>query len=279
MKDARRKCNRRGGRSRKAEARSHVPAGRTLAVLGCMLVALLTACSRDDAVPPRSTPAEEIPSPPPHTGRGTVAQRVQYYGPAARSRMRADWERAGVAYPPARVVLLAIKDQRRLEVYAAGATGTCKFTRAYPILGASGVLGPKLREGDGQVPEGIYPIELLNPNSAYHLSLRIGYPNAFDRRMARAEGRSNLGGDIMIHGGRASIGCLAMGDPVAEELFVLAADVGIERVKVIMTPTDFRKAQTAALPRKPEWVQELYAEIRQEMGALQPGEIRRTGSR
>ena len=75
----------------------------------------------------------------------------------------------------------------------------------YPILAASGVLGPKLREGDKQVPEGIYGAEALNPNSKFHLSIRLNYPNTFDRRMAQSDGRTQLGGDIMIHEiGRAS---------------------------------------------------------------------------
>src|SRR5204863_8498878 len=62
------------------------------------------------------------------------------------------------------------------------------------------------------ISEGIYPIESLNPNSRFHLSLRIGYPNAFDRAQAAKEKRTNLGGDIMIHGNSVSIGCLAMGE-------------------------------------------------------------------
>ena len=68
----------------------------------------------------------------------------------------------------------------------------------YPIRAASGALGPKLREGDRQVPEGVYDIESLNPNSRFHVALRVGYPNAFDRQMAGREGRTALGGDIMI---------------------------------------------------------------------------------
>jgi murein L,D-transpeptidase YafK len=71
---------------------------------------------------------------------------------------------------------------------------------------ASGKAGPKLREGDGQVPEGIYRIDGLNPNSSYHLSLKLNYPNDFDLEQARTEGRTELGGDIFIHGKAVSIG-------------------------------------------------------------------------
>ena len=93
-----------------------------------------------------------------------------------------------------------MKQEKLLEIYAKQGTNGFKFVCAYPVLAASGVAGPKLREGDRQVPEGIYGIEWLNPNSSYHLSMRISYPNAFDRAQAAKENRTKLGGDIMIHG-------------------------------------------------------------------------------
>jgi murein L,D-transpeptidase YafK len=109
-----------------------------------------------------------------------------------------------------------------------------------PILAASGLPGPKLRQGDGQVPEGIYAVPALNPNSRFHLSIMLDYPNAYDVAVAEAEGRTDLGGEIFIHGGAASIGCLAIGDDAIERLFVLVADVGIENVAVIVAPHDPR---------------------------------------
>ena len=101
--------------------------------------------------------------------------------------------------------LVAIKDEKILELYARSADGTWKFVYRYTVLAASGGMGPKLKQGDKQVPEGVYAISLLNPNSRYHVSLRVNYPNAFDREMAAADGRENLGGDIMIHGKAASV--------------------------------------------------------------------------
>lgn len=91
------------------------------------------------------------------------------------------------------------------------------------MLAASGGPGPKLREGDLQVPEGVYRLTAFNPNSSYHLSLRVDYPNAEDRAaedraVARSDRRTSLGGDIFIHGKAVSIGCLAIGDPGIEEL-------------------------------------------------------------
>ena len=82
--------------------------------------------------------------------------------------------------------------ERRLEILAPDNTGSNHWVRSYPILAASGGPGPKLQEGDGQIPEGIYPIELLNPNSLYHVSLRVGYPNALDRTMAARDGPSSV---------------------------------------------------------------------------------------
>jgi murein L,D-transpeptidase YafK len=127
-------------------------------------------------------------------------------------------------------------------------------------------LGPKLQEGDNQVPEGLYRIESLNPNSAFHLALRTNYPNAFDREKARHDGRIYPGSDIMIHGSTASIGCLAMGNPAAEELFVLTAGTGIENIDVILSPVDFRVRDLPAdMPPLPSWASGLYAEIRKRL--------------
>ncbi len=190
----------------------------------------------------------------------TTAQRVAQYGDTVRARLAPDFEKAGIAYPPKRLALLGFKEEKRLEVYAADEKGAFVFIRSYPILAASGGPGPKLREGDEQVPEGLYRIELLNPNSRFHLSLRIDYPNAADRAHAIAAGRKNLGGDIMIHGNAVSVGCLAMGDPAAEDLFVLAALTGLPRIQVVLSPVDFRQRKLDSTAQ-PEWVRRRYDEI------------------
>lgn len=201
----------------------------------------------------------------------TIAQRLEQYGGPARARLKPFFERAGVPYPPRKAILVGLKAERVMQVYAPDTAGNHRLIRSYPVLGASGGLGPKLREGDGQVPEGIYPVESLNPNSRHHIALRIGYPNASDRARAAIEGRTNLGGDIMIHGGSASIGCLAIGDEAAEDLFVLAVDMGIENITVVLSPVDFRTGvsvpQTVKLP---EWIAPLYAEIRARLAELAP---------
>jgi murein L,D-transpeptidase YafK len=195
-------------------------------------------------------------------GKATVSDRVSQYGEAARARLLPYFREQAVSYPPKELIFVGLKQEKSLELYAVDSTAGVRFIRAYSILAASGELGPKLRQGDRQVPEGIYRIESLNPNSRFHLSLRVNYPNEFDRSQARLAGRTNLGGDIMIHGNQVSDGCLAMGDQVAEELFVLAADTGIENIRVILAPVDFRVRQ---LPGAPPRLNELYDQIRKEL--------------
>lgn len=138
----------------------------------------------------------------------------------------------------AEVVLIGIKDERRLELWVRRrGENAARLQADYPVLAASGVAGPKLREGDRQVPEGVYRITSLNPNSRFHLSMKIDYPNAFDLARARDEGRTSPGGDIFVHGGAKSVGCLAVGDPAIEELFLLVSEVGLERALILLCPS------------------------------------------
>lgn len=204
----------------------------------------------------------------------TVEGRVREFGESVRKRMAPYFEKAGVPYPPRRITLIGLKEEKVLELYASDSRdGPERWIRSYPILAASGGPGPKLREGDSQVPEGVYGIELLNPNSLFHVSMRINYPNADDRAGAREDGRTNLGGDIMIHGSAVSIGCLAIGDEAAEELFVLVALAGLKNVKVILSPVDFRTRSPDRMA-SPVWTTSLYSKIRKELGNY-PGEAGR----
>jgi hypothetical protein len=199
----------------------------------------------------------------------TVQDRLREYDPTAGARVKAFFEAAGVTYPPARIVLLGLKTERKLQIYASGPDGSLRFVHEYPIVTASGHLGPKLVEGDNQVPEGIYKIDSLNPNSLYHLALRVGYPNDWDQEQALKDGRKNLGGDIMIHGGAGSCGCLAMGDTVAEDLFVLVAHTGIANVRLLLSPVDFRARDLPQpMPSVPAWTNKLYTTLKAELAQL-----------
>ena len=198
-------------------------------------------------------------------GGYTVEDRVAQYGKAADAYWRPLFHRAGATYPPRRLLLVAFKEEKKLEVYAGDILGNMHHITTFPILAASGGAGLKIREGDRQVPEGFYRIESLNPNSRFHLSLRINYPNLEDLNAAKAEGRdlSNLGGDIMIHGSNVSIGCLAMGDEAAERLFILAAKVPLDEVQVVIVPRDLRQiADETFASETSDRVKDLYQRLR-----------------
>ncbi len=199
----------------------------------------------------------------------TIEDRLTEFGPAVQQRLEAKFVAAGLSYPPQHLVFIGIKKDRVLQVYASNTGNEFRFVCAYPILGTSGKLGPKLREGDLQVPEGIYRVRELNPNSSYHLSIWIDYPNEFDLARAAEEGRTEPGSEIMIHGSEHSRGCLAMGDEVSEDLFVLSARAGIENTTIILTPIDFRKDSLGELPAgAPVWSREIYQRIKDELDRL-----------
>lgn len=195
-------------------------------------------------------------------GDRTVAEVLATIGADAEGRLRPAFDAAGVSYPPQRLTLLGLKEERMLELWADAGSGW-RFIKPYPVLAASGGPGPKLREGDRQVPEGLYRIDGLNPNSRFHLSMKLNYPNAFDLERAEAEGRTRPGSDIFVHGRDRSVGCLAMGDPAIEELFVAVARTGRERVDVVLAPYDPRQRPLEPPPGAPAWTPELYAQILQ----------------
>ena len=251
-------------------------------IAGVALTGLLSACSGHKpatdttastiTVKPQTQAGRKmyyIPSPP-LPGQWTVEDILQAYGAYASRKLKPYFAKAKVSYPPREVTFIALKQEKKLELWARD-SGEFRFIRDYDIQAASGVAGPKLRQGDKQVPEGIYRIEELNPNSHYHLSMKISYPNEFDLFHAWQEGRADPGSDIFIHGKAASIGCLAMGDAAIEELFVLTAQVGVENVKVVIAPHDPRayplEADSVELP---EWTPELYSIIAREIEALSP---------
>lgn len=194
-------------------------------------------------------------------GARSVDDVVQRYGEKVASKLLPRFQFAGVTWPPEEVTLVATKDTRLLELWALHEKRWV-HVRDYRIKGLSGRFGPKLREGDLQVPEGFYKITALNPNSSFHLSMKLDYPNTFDKAQAEMEGRSNLGGDIFIHGENVSKGCLAVGNNAIEELFVMTAQIGIEKVSVLISPKDYRfRPLTRLAPDAPGWIHLLHQQI------------------
>lgn len=161
---------------------------------------------------------------------------------------------------PEKLVLIGLKEERKLEVWTEKDRKWIRI-KTYPFTAFSGNLGPKLLEGDRQIPEGIYEIEYLNPNSTYHLSLKVNYPNAFDLQMAESDGRSNLGGDIFIHGKSITIECIPIGDAAIEEVFLMAANARHGKIEVIIAPRDFRERKDFPEISSVVWTQQLYQMI------------------
>lgn len=160
--------------------------------------------------------------------------------PQLQSRFR----EAGLTYPARTVFLRVYKFERVLELWARNDDESAfRLVHAYPVLAASGHAGPKLREGDEQVPEGVYRVVFFNPQSLYYLSLRLNYPNSSD--LVRAD-RQHPGSDIYIHGNSVSIGCIAIGDEGISEVYTAAHDAS-DPITVFLFPAKFSTENVARL--------------------------------
>lgn len=147
----------------------------------------------------------------------------------------------GLSWDDFELYIRAFKKEKKLEVWAKE-KGNHQFKQIdiYLFCKSSGTLGPKRREGDGQIPEGFYHIDRFNPKSQYHLSLGINYPNAADRKHAD---HSAPGSDIFIHGGCETVGCIPIMDSKIEILYLLAEQahmLGQRNIPVHIFPTIMR---------------------------------------
>lgn len=142
----------------------------------------------------------------------------------AKANTETKWaERAkavGVSWPAKKVYLRLFKQEAKLEAWAENASGKYILLHHWEVCAMSGHEGPKQRNGDLQVPEGLYVIDHYNPYSNFHLSVRMSYPNLADRRISPYR-NDDLGGQIYLHGDCVSIGCAALTDEYAEELYWL----------------------------------------------------------
>ncbi|MBR0798791.1 hypothetical protein JQ615_25720 [Bradyrhizobium jicamae] len=118
------------------------------------------------------------------------------------------------------ILVRLFKEEAELEVWKQTRSGDFALLKTYPICRWSGDLGPKVREGDRQAPEGFYSINpsQMNPQSAYYLSFNTGYPNAFDKALGRT------GSELMVHGDCSSRGCYAMTDEQIAEIYSLGRE-------------------------------------------------------
>ena len=167
---------------------------------------LATAAILVPCLPLSRCMAAEVPSSP-------HAQHIMaYVTPTLERALLARGLRYG-----APIFLRIFKASRELEVWVQGRARFQLF-RTYTICAVSGDLGPKQQEGDLQGPEGFYLVtpERMNPESHYHLSFDLGYPNAYDQAYGRT------GTALMVHGNCISAGCYAMTDADVEEIYTLA---------------------------------------------------------
>lgn len=201
-------------------------------------------------------------------GKETVESRVENIQEGVWNRLKYDLGIAGYKMDyPKEIILVAFKEERKLQVYAKAYDGI-KLIKEYPFTAFSGQLGPKLKEGDKQIPEGIYKVEYLNPNSSYYLSIKVSYPNEFDKSKTKFTNVSEMGGDIFIHGKSATIGCIPIGDEAIEEVFLLTHKAMNNRIKVIISPRDFRVNSDFPEIEKIDWENELYEIINNELKTL-----------
>ena len=157
---------------------------------------------------------------------------------------------AGLKYPPDELYLRAFKEEKQLEVWSGPRGKPLKLITQYPICAASGELGPKREEGDLQVPEGFYEIKSFNPTSSFHLSMEVSYPNASDRVLGT---RGKLGGLIYLHGNCASIGCIAITDLPAEQVYLMATDAKVRRLPIHIFPRRLDEAGLKSLEASPHF--------------------------
>lgn len=162
----------------------------------------------------------------------------------AYSRMedsvKKQFEKQNLVWPPAEVYVRSFKYDRQLEIWVKGdAKDPFRLFKTYRVCMQSGTMGPKRMEGDYQVPEGFYYINEFNPNSNYHLSLGLNYPNASDMILSD---QNRPGNNIYIHGNCVSTGCIPITDVPMEELFIIAGaarDQGQEFIPVHVFPVKY----------------------------------------
>lgn len=118
------------------------------------------------------------------------------------------------------IMLRIFKEESELEVWKRGPSGVFSHVKTYDICTWSGDLGPKLKEGDKQAPEGFYTVRpaQMNPLSKYYLSFNLGYPNRFD------QAHSRTGAHLMVHGACSSAGCYSMTDEYIRDIYALARE-------------------------------------------------------
>jgi murein L,D-transpeptidase YafK len=187
----------------------------------------------------------------PETYRSVAAMARNY------NLVRSRWRAAGALWPPKDIYIRVFKLEGEVELWARAQEGKREvLVHRFPVCASSGTLGPKVRQGDRQVPEGFYWVNHINPDSDFHLSLGIDYPNAVDRARSGVE---PTGGEIYLHGDCVTIGCVPLQDEPVEFLYtaiVSARNAGQKRFPVHSFPCRMLSATCArALANQPNLAQ------------------------
>jgi murein L,D-transpeptidase YafK len=174
---------------------------------------------------------------------------------AQKEKMLEKWlSDKGIAHGGLDLYIRAFKKEQQLEVWVKEKSKPqYVLLKQYEFCETSGVLGPKRRQGDEQIPEGFYFIDRFNPNSLYHLSLGIDYPNVADKLREKAKPGISLGGDIFIHGDCVTIGCIPLTDDKMKEVYVLAVEAraaGQQQIPVHIFPSRLGEAGIQSLRKE-----------------------------
>jgi len=160
-------------------------------------------------------------------------------------QLKKEFEKKGLEYPAKYIFLRSFKLDSELEIWVKNkATDTFRLFKSYRVCTLSGKMGPKRKEGDQQVPEGFYYINDFNPNSNYHLSLGINYPNFSDKILSD---QKKPGNEIYIHGSCLTIGCIPLTDEFIEEVYILAVNAknaGQDFIPVHVFPVKFGRSRS-----------------------------------
>ena len=179
---------------------------KTISAVFCLLVASLTVLAQPSFTEMKKSSPKVT----------DVYNRMQ-------DSIKSQFKKQNLVWPPAEMYVRSFKYDRQLEVWVKNdPKEPFKLFKTYKVCMQSGTMGPKRIEGDYQVPEGFYYINEFNPNSAYHLSLGINYPNSSDRILSDGQ---RPGNNIYIHGNCVSTGCIPISDVPMEEVFIIASSV------------------------------------------------------
>ena len=164
---------------------------------------------------------------------------------AREDTLQKQFAAAQLQWPPKQVYIRSFKYDSQMEVWVRNSSKDAfKLFKTYRVCALSGSLGPKRVEGDYQVPEGFYTVNLFNPKSTYHLSIGLNYPNASDALLSDSV---KPGGDIYIHGNCVTVGCIPITDNQVEELYILAAcakSAGQDFIPVHIFPIRFNNPKS-----------------------------------